>query len=117
MNEIRIAVIGKDDRPIGCEQVVKFGIGDPVRMLVLGLQRHQVDDVHDTDLQVGQVFAQQGDRRERLQRWNVAGEAITTSGSLPSGSLEAQSQIPMPTSQCRTASSMGNHWGAGCTIE
>ena len=39
--------------------------------------------------------------------------AITTSGSPPS-SLLAQSQMPMPRSQCRIAASMSSHCGAGC---
>jgi phosphoketolase len=46
-------MVGKDHRPIEREQPVEFGIGDPVRMLFFGLQRHDVDDVHDADLQVG----------------------------------------------------------------
>ena len=41
-------------------------------------------------------------------------QAMTTSGSLPSGSFDAQSQIPIPASQCFTACSIVNHCGAGC---
>ena len=42
-------------------------------MLVLRLQRHQVDDVDDADLQVRKRLAQQIDRGKRLQRRHVAG--------------------------------------------
>src|ERR1700733_1134382 len=44
MNQIRIAVIGKDHRPVAREHAVELAVADAVRMLVLGLQRHQIDD-------------------------------------------------------------------------
>ena len=50
MDQIRITMIGKDHRPVGREQPVEFSVADPMRMLILGLKRHQVDDVHDTYL-------------------------------------------------------------------
>ena len=42
-------------------------------MLRLRLQRHQIDDVDDADLQLRQMLAQQIDGRQRLQRRHVAG--------------------------------------------
>ena len=37
------------------------------------LQGHQIDDIDDADLQVGNVTAQQIDRSERFQGRNIAG--------------------------------------------
>src|ERR1700688_5242288 len=53
VNQIRIAVIGKDQRPVTGKHAVEFIIADAVRMLILGLQRHQVDDVDDANSQIG----------------------------------------------------------------
>ena len=40
-------------------------------------------------------------------------QAMTTSG-LPSWSLLAHSQMPMPAEQCLMAASMSSHCGSGC---
>ena len=47
-------------------------VGQPVRVLALRLEPHQVDDVDDADLQLRQVLAQEVDRGQRLQRRHVA---------------------------------------------
>jgi hypothetical protein len=60
-------------KSVAREQPVEFGIADPMRVLVFGLQRHEDDDVHDADLQIGHVFAQEGDGRDGLQCRNIAG--------------------------------------------
>ena len=44
-------------------------------MLALGLQAHQVDDVHDPHLQLGQALAQDRGRGERLERRHVTAAA------------------------------------------
>ena len=76
----------------------------------LRLQPHQVDDVDDAHLQLGQVLAEQVDRGQRLERRDVAGAApCTTSGSPPS-SLLAQSQMPSPRVQCMIASSIDSQF-------
>ena len=62
-----------------------------VRMLALRLQRHQVDDVDDADLQLGRVPAQQVDRGQGLERRHVAAaghhdvglRALVVAGPLP----------------------------------
>ena len=84
-------------------------------MRVLGrrLEPHQVDDVDEPDLEVGQVLAEEVDGGQRLERRDVAGQAMTTSGSPPS-SLLAQSQMPMPRVQWRIASSIDSQFGLGC---
>ena len=52
--------------------VSNFAVGEPVGVLGLGLQAHEVDDVHDADLELGEVAAQQVHRRQRLERGHVA---------------------------------------------
>jgi len=65
-------VVGEDDRPVGGEDGVELALGQPVRVLGLLLQAHQVDDVDDPHFQVGQALAQQCRGGERLQRRDVA---------------------------------------------
>ena len=45
MDEPRIAVKGEDDRLVDGEEGVEVTIGEAVRMLARGLQRHEIDDV------------------------------------------------------------------------
>ncbi len=47
-------------------------IRKPVRMLDLGLQPHEVDDVDDTHLELGKALAEDGRCGERLERRHVA---------------------------------------------
>ena len=60
MDERRIAVEIEDDRPILGEERVVSGLAQSVRMLRAGLELHQVDDVDHPNLQIGQMFAQDG---------------------------------------------------------
>ena len=53
VNQPRVAVVGEDDRPVAREQRVEVSIGEAVRMLVLRLEPHQVDDIDDAHLQLG----------------------------------------------------------------
>ncbi len=69
----------------------KSRVAQPVRVLGLRLQPHQVDHVDHPDLQLRQVLAQDRDRRERLQRRHVAAaghdhvgrDALVVAGPLP----------------------------------
>ena len=72
VDQPRVAVVGEHDRPVGREERVELLIGEPVRMLAVGLQPHQVDDVDDPHLQFGQLAPDHVDRGERLQRGDVA---------------------------------------------
>ena len=65
-------MVREGDRSIGREQRVELRIGEPVRMLALRLEAHQVDDVDDPDLEVGKPVAKKPSRRERLERRDVA---------------------------------------------
>ena len=58
---------------VGREERVELAVREAVRVLGLGLQAHQVDDVDDADPQVRQVLAQQRRGGERLERRHVAG--------------------------------------------
>ena len=54
------------------EQASKSRSRQAVRMLGVGLQAEQVDDVDETDLQVGKLLPQHCRRRQRLLRRDVA---------------------------------------------
>ena len=61
-----------------------------VRMLVLVLEAHEVDDVDEPDPQVGQLLAEEVDRGERLERRDVAAAgdddvrlAVVVAGPVP----------------------------------
>ena len=48
-----IAVMGKDDRLVGREQRIEIVVGNTVRMLLVWLQCHQIDDIDNQDFEVG----------------------------------------------------------------
>ena len=90
VDQPRVAVVGEDDRPVGREERVEVAVGEAVRVLGVGLQPHQVDDVDDAHLQVGQLAAQDVDGGERLERRDVAAAghdhvrvAVVVRGPLP----------------------------------
>src|SRR5438270_4087109 len=59
VNQPGIAVVCKDHRLVRGKQRVKRLIGQTMRMLPGRLQRHQVYDVHHSDLYAGNMFPQQ----------------------------------------------------------
>ena len=73
MNQRRIAVEGKDDGLVLREHAVEVFVGQAVRMLGDGLQRHQIHDVHNADFEIGNMLTQQRDGGQRLQRRHVTG--------------------------------------------
>src|SRR6185437_13284992 len=73
VDEPRVAVVGEHDRAVGGEDGVELGVGQAVRVFGGGLQAHQVDDVDDPDLEVGQVPVEQVGGGEDLQGGHVAG--------------------------------------------
>ena len=64
-------MVSEDHRLVFCEQLVEIHIAQTMGMLAGRLQLHQVDDVDHADPEVGQVFAQDRDGGERLQRGYV----------------------------------------------
>ena len=52
MDQCRITVEGKDNRRILCEDRIKFTVAQAMRMFCVRLQFKQVDNIHDTNLQL-----------------------------------------------------------------
>ncbi len=67
VDQLRVAVVGEDHRAPGGEQRVELLLGESVRVLDVGLQAHQVDDVDDPHLQLRAARAA-GSRRRRAPR-------------------------------------------------
>ena len=90
----------EDDGLVVGEEAVELAVGEAVRMLALGHQAEEIDDVDEADLEVG-ASARGGWRRRRAtsEVGMSPAQAMTTSGSAPS-SLLAKSQMPMPLVQC-----------------
>src|ERR1700681_933442 len=49
VDQPRVGVEGEDDRLVLGKQIVEINVAQPMRMLALGLQLHQIDDVDHTD--------------------------------------------------------------------
>src|SRR5438067_2877763 len=75
VDQPRITVVGEDDRPVWREQGVELLIREAVGMLGVRLQAHEVDDVDDAHLQLGQVLAKQRRCGERLEGGDVSAAA------------------------------------------
>src|SRR5215472_10875962 len=71
VNEPRVSMEGEDDRPVRCEQRIKFLVRKAVWMLARGLEFHQIYDVDDADLQVRSISANDIDGGQRLKCRNV----------------------------------------------
>ena len=91
VNQPRVAMEGEDDRLVRGEEFVEVRVAQPVRVLGVRLQPHEVDDVDDADLEVGQMRPHDRDGGERLQRRHVAAaghdhvgrHALVVAGPLP----------------------------------
>ena len=108
VDEPGVAVVGEDDGLVLGEEGVEVGVRQAVGVLGTWLHLHQIDDVHDTDLQLRQALAQNRSGRQNLQRRHVSGTSSTTSGSAPR-SLLAHSQMPMPAVQCFHGCGISSH--------
>src|SRR5215467_6440448 len=73
VDQRRIAVIGEDDRSVGGEDRVEFRIRQPVRVLAVRFESHQVDHVDDAYPQVGQFVSEDVGGRQYLHRGYVTG--------------------------------------------
>jgi hypothetical protein len=60
-------VEGEDDRFVPREELVEVLVAQAVRVLAPRLERHQVHDVDDADLQLGKARSEEVDGRERFQ--------------------------------------------------
>ena len=72
VDQPRVSMEGEDDRLVLGEELVEIHVAQPVRVLGLRLQLHEVDDIDHSDFQLGQMLAQNGDGGERFQRGHVA---------------------------------------------
>ena len=72
VDQPRVAVEREDDRPVFREEGVEVLVAQPVRVLGVRLQLHEVDDVDHPDFQVGKMLTHDRDGSERLQRRHVA---------------------------------------------
>ena len=72
VNEPGIAVVGEHDGPVFGEQPLELVIGHAVRVVGMGLQTHEVDDVDHTDLEARHILTQDGGRGDGLESRHVA---------------------------------------------
>jgi len=63
---------GEDDRLVPGEELVEVRVAQPMRVLGLRLQLHEVDDVDHADFQLRQMAAHNRDGGERFERGHVA---------------------------------------------
>ena len=103
VDQPRVAVVGEDHRPVGGEQRVELAVGQPVRVLGVGLQPHQVDDVDDADLQLGQI-ARAAVRPRRASRASARRRRRPARRRARRSSSLRPSQMPIPRVQWATAS-------------
>ena len=102
VNEPGIAVIREDHRLVAREQRVELLVAESVRMLALGLQPHQIDDVHHPNLQFRNRASEQRDRGQRFQCRHVTGSRHHQIG-LTIVIVARPVQRPIPAAQCRAA--------------
>ena len=91
VDEGRIAVEVEDDGFIFGKDRIVIGVGQSVRVHTVRLQLHQVDHVDETDLQIGQVVAQDSRRGERFE-----GRGIAAAGDNDIGFLSCVVGRPIP---------------------
>jgi hypothetical protein len=72
MNQPGIPMKSEDDVFVFCEQGLVGELRQSVGMFGAGLQLHQIDYVHNTYLQVGQVLSENGDCGKYLERRRVS---------------------------------------------
>ena len=84
MNEHGIAVVGEDDGLVLGEERVELLVAEPVRMLGLRLELHEIDDVDDADLQARGSCARSRSTAASVSSVGTSPQqAMTTSGSPP----------------------------------
>src|SRR5208337_3541626 len=91
VNQVRIAVEIEDDRLVHGKERIVIRISKPVRMVLAWFQLEEIHDVDETDFYVGELFAQQYGRGQRLLSRNVAGRghyqigfhALVVAGPVP----------------------------------
>jgi len=67
-----VSVIGEYNGFVRGKKRIEFVVGKTVRMLFFGLKRHKVNDIYDTDFQVGDKISDDINGGKRLKRGYVA---------------------------------------------
>jgi len=86
-----VSMESKDDVLVFRKERVVIRFAQPVRVLGLRLQPHQIDDIDHPDFQIGQMFAEYGNGSQDLQRGRVSATghhhvrlgALVVAGPLP----------------------------------
>ena len=73
MNQPWIAVVRENDRFVPCEQAIEVVVAQAVRVFARRLKLHQIDDVHEADLQRRQLLPEKCDGGQRFERRHIAG--------------------------------------------
>ena len=71
VNEPRVAVVSEDDRSVHREERVELAVGEPVRMLRIRLEAHEVDHVDEAHRQVGKLATKDGEGGQGLEGGGV----------------------------------------------
>lgn len=72
VNELGISVIHEDNGLVLREDRVKCVVAQTVRVILMRIELHQVNNVDETDLQIGHIIAQDGRRCKRFHRRRIA---------------------------------------------
>src|SRR5579863_1324810 len=72
MDQPGITVVGKNDRFILGEEDIKLFVAQSVRMLASRLERHQIDDINNPDLQIRKFMPEHFHRRQGLKGGHIA---------------------------------------------
>ena len=67
-----VSMEAKDDVLVFREERIVIRFAQPVRVLGLRLQLHQINDINHPDFQIGQMFAKDGNGSQDLQRGRVS---------------------------------------------
>ena len=72
VDQVGITVIGKNHRPVAGEDAVEIALAKTVRMLLLRLQRHQIDDIDNANFKLRQGISKQIYRSQGFEHRNIA---------------------------------------------
>ena len=96
----------KDDVLVFGKERIVIRFAQAMRVLALGLQLHQINDIDHPDFQIGQMLAKDRNGGQNLQGGRVAAAGHHNIRFGGSWSLLAHCQMPIPSVQCVTAASM-----------
>src|SRR5664280_2840364 len=91
MDQPGVPMKAKDNKPVFREERIVIRFGEPMRVLGLRLQFHEIDDINYPDFQAGQMLAKDRNGSQYLQRRRVSATghdhirlgALVVAGPLP----------------------------------